>query len=114
MPGDNKAGMGTSSDGDASGIGNASTVTKHYGRVKIADLSDFTVIRDGDGERISVNEKTVTDSDLRGDKNEVGSRVVFTTSFDGSQVLSLRKCDENEATGSGEAAKEADKPTKSG
>ena len=85
-----------------------------YGRVERVDGSIITIKKDGDGEIISVDKKVAADAAEGGLEFEIDLRVVFTTSLDGSRVLSLRKCDENEgATASEEAAKGADQAKKS-
>ena len=84
---------------------------EHYGRLESADRSTFTIKTDGNGEIIPVDKKDAAGGVL---KLQIGSRVAFTTSPNGSEVVSLRKCEENEgAMGSGEAAKETDQATKS-
>ena len=93
MLGPNEAGMGTGSDRGASGMRDETTIVEHRGRVESADASSFKVKEDDDGETYLVDKKAVFEAEERGEKFEVGARVAFTTSLDGSEVLSLRKCD---------------------
>ena len=68
---------------------------EYYGSVKSknADFSNFKVKKDGDGETFPVNKELVTAAAKDGAEFEIDSRVAFTISLDGSEVLSLRECD---------------------
>ena len=70
-------------------------VMEYHGCVESmsTDLSNFNIKKDGDGETLSVDKVVVTNSANAGIEYEIGSRVAFTMSDDGSEVLSLRKCD---------------------
>ena len=114
MPGGNESRMGTGSDGAVSGMRDETTIVEHRGRVESADASNFKVKNDDDGKTFVVSEKVVLEAEERGEYFEVGARVAFTTPCNGSKVLSLGKLDEDEdGTGDGEVAKEADQATKS-
>ena len=116
MPGGNESGMGTGSDGGASGMRDETTIEEHRGSVESADASNFKVKKDGDGESFVVSEKVMSEAEAEtgGEKFKVGARVAFTTPLNGSKVLSLERLNEDEGgTDDGEAAKEADQATKS-
>ena len=69
---------------------------EYYGSVKNknADFSNFKVKKDGNGEILPVNkELVVTAAAKDGAEFEIDSRVAFTISPDGSEVLSLRESD---------------------
>ena len=70
-------------------------VMEYYGQVESmsADFSKFQIKKDGDGETFHANKIIVTDAAKGGVRFEIGSHVAFTISLDGSEVLSLRKCD---------------------
>ena len=104
-----EAGRNPGNDGGASDIRDRSTDTEWRGRMVRVGLI-FEVEKDGDGQVLFVDKDVVGDMDI---KLKVNSRVAFKISLNGSKVLSLRRCDNKENTESGEAAREAEKSTKS-
>ena len=117
MPGADEPAIGTGSG--TSGMREESTDLEHHGRVESVDSSalEIKIKRDLDGKIITIAGEVAADAIARGDV-EVGTRVAFTISLEGSEVLSLRKHDGEKPTSiggtdGGDGTKEADQATRS-
>ena len=105
--------IGTSSG--TSGMREESMDLEHHGRVESVDPSalEIKIKRDLDSKVVTVAANAIARGDV-----EVGTRVAFTMSLEGSELLSLRKHDGEKPTSmggtdGGDGTKEADQATRS-